>query len=231
MEAYCDHYQKWPAIVTEATDIAKSMNIDAKLPIKRNDSNCTDEERLSSFKTNVFEKILNTVKEGIEKRFVGVQSITNLFDFLWSYLDASDQDLMKKCNKFSDLYTTDVSKGELFEELNSLKMIHRANFGDSCLTPINLLNKLTQMNLEPLYPYVSITLRIFLTLPVTVASAERSFSKLKIIKNYLRSTMGQERLQGLAILGIETDLARKIDFDDVIDSFATEKARRAPILS
>nr|CAI5858450.1 unnamed protein product [Callosobruchus analis] len=37
-------------------------------------------------------------------------------------------------------------------------------------------------------------------MPVSVASCERSFSKLKLIKTYLRSTMGQERLSGLAIL-------------------------------
>jgi hypothetical protein len=41
---------------------------------------------------------------------------------------------------------------------------------------------------------------LFLTLPVTVASAERSFSKLRLIKSYLRSTMGQDRLRGLALL-------------------------------
>jgi len=33
---------------------------------------------------------------------------------------------------------------------------------------------------------------LFLTLAVTVASAERSFSKLKLIKTYLRSTMAQD---------------------------------------
>ena len=44
---------------------------------------------------------------------------------------------------------------------------------------------------------------LFLTLPVTVATAERSFSKLKLIKNYLRNTMGQERLSGLSLLAIE----------------------------
>ena len=221
--------QEWPEIVTEAANIAKTMNIDAELPIKRNDSNSTDKERLSHFETNVLQKILNTVKRGIEKHFVAIQDIMNLFDFLWTYLNTSSEVLIEKCNKFSDVYAADVSKGELFEELMSLKMIHQANFGNSCLAPLNLLNKLTQMNLEPLYPYVSIALRIFLTLPVTVATAERSFSKLKLIKNYLRSTMGQERLQGLAILAIETDLARKIDFDEVIDTFATEKARRAPL--
>ena len=82
------------------------------------------------------------------------------------------------------------------------------------------------LNLESVFPYISIALRILLTLPVTVASAERSFSKLKLIKNYLRSNMGQERLVDLAILGTESDLAKSIDFDSIINSFAAEKARR-----
>jgi len=40
---------------------------------------------------------------------------------------------------------------------------------------------------------------LFLTLLVTLASAERSFSKLKIIKKYLRSMMSQIHLSSLAI--------------------------------
>jgi len=40
-------------------------------------------------------------------------------------------------------------------------------------------------------------LLLFRTLPVTVATAERSFSKLKIVKNYLRNLMGQKPLRGL----------------------------------
>ena len=57
-----------------------------------------------------------------------------------------------------------------------------------------------------------------MTLPVTVATAETSFSKLKIIKTYLhvRSTMSQERLDGLAIISIEHECAKDTDFDQVI---------------
>ena len=68
---------------------------------------------------------------------------------------------------------------------------------------------------------------MFLTAPATVASAERSFSKLKLIKNYVRSTMGQDRLNYLARLSIESDIAKQIDFDNVICSFAKKKARKA----
>ncbi|KAI4816568.1 hypothetical protein KUCAC02_008891 [Chaenocephalus aceratus] len=69
---------------------------------------------------------------------------------------------------------------------------------------------------------------LFLTLPVTVATAERSFSKLKLIKNYLRSTMGQERLSGPALLSIESDRAKKLDIQRIVDEFAERKARRVP---
>ena len=48
-----------------------------------------------------------------------------------------------------------------------------------------------------------IAYRILLTIPFTVASAKKSFSKLKLIKSYLRSIMSQERISELAILSID----------------------------
>ena len=57
-----------------------------------------------------------------------------------------------------------------------------------------------------------VALRILLTIPVTVASAERIFSNLRLIKTYLRSTVADERLSSLAILSIENDVAHELDF-------------------
>jgi len=73
---------------------------------------------------------------------------------------------------------------------------------------------------------MQVAYRIYLTIPVTSASSERSFSKLKIIKNYLRSTMNQDRLSDLSLLSIEWDLAKSLDYSDLIENFSTLKARK-----
>ena len=75
------------------------------------------------------------------------------------------------------------------------------------------------------YPNFYVALRTFLTIPVTVASAERSFSKLKLIKTFLRSTMSQSKLSSLAVISIDNDIGRAISYDDLIADFAQKKAR------
>jgi hypothetical protein len=53
------------------------------------------------------------------------------------------------------------------------------------------------------FPDICTAFLLLLTLPVTVAASQHSFSKLKLIKNYLRISVGQMRLSGLAIISIE----------------------------
>jgi len=61
-----------------------------------------------------------------------------------------------------------------------------------------------------------------LTIPVSVALAERSFSKLKLIKSYLKLTMSQQRLNGLALLSIEKYFLNEINYDN----FVSQKAQK-----
>ena len=53
------------------------------------------------------------------------------------------------------------------------------------------------------YPNISIAYQILITIPVTVASAKRIFSKLELLKNYPRSKISQEKLNSLTILCIK----------------------------
>ena len=81
------------------------------------------------------------------------------------------------------------------------------------------------------FPNVLTTLFIFFTLPVAAAAAERSFSKLKLIKNYLRSQMIQGRLDDLAVLNIESDKADQMNHRAVAKSFANVKVPKVYFLS
>lgn len=57
------------------------------------------------------------------------------------------------------------------------------------------------------FPNKNIARLILLNISVTVASRERIFSKLELFKNYMRSTMIQDRLSNLDILSTEKDIA------------------------
>jgi hypothetical protein len=61
---------------------------------------------------------------------------------------------------------------------------------------------------------------------VTVASAERSFSKLKLLKSYLRSTMTRQRLTDLATIALESGLLDKIEYDHIVEEFILRNTRR-----
>jgi len=67
------------------------------------------------------------------------------------------------------------------------------------------------------------------TIPATVVSAERFFSKLKRVKNYLRSAMSQTRLVDLGRPNIESSIAGQDDFDSVIRNYANKNTRKSLI--
>ena len=66
--------------------------------------------------------------------------------------------------------------------------------------------------------------RILCTLPITSAECERSFSTLRRLKAYLRSTMSSERESGLALMNI--NYHRDINIKEVINTFAQRQPRR-----
>jgi len=117
----------------------------------------------------------------------------------------------------------DVDARDLQRELRSLSRLVNDDDG-----PLDVLRYIVSSGLVDVYCNVFVALRIVLSIPVTVALAERSFSEPQIITNYLRSTMIQQRLSGLAELCIENDTCKNIPKDDIIDQFAAAKARKAP---
>ena len=104
--------------------------------------------------------------------------------------------MKENVKEFSASYSDDVNGKDIYIEVCQLKQVHKANISssDEVVKPLDLLNKPTKLKLNYLFPNLCVALRIFLTLPVTVASGERSFSKLAYVKNKLRNSSTQDRI-------------------------------------
>lgn len=63
-------------------------------------------------------------------------------------------------------------------------------------------------------------IRLMLICPVTSCSAERSFSALRRLKNWLRSTMSQQRLNAVAVCHINQSELDKLDIATLAEKFA-----------
>ena len=67
-------------------------------------------------------------------------------------------------------------------------------------------------------------LLLMATTPVTSCECKRSFNRLRTIKTYLRSTMSEDRLNGLSLLNIDKDI--EIDCDYIISKFVLRNPSR-----
>ena len=100
------------------------------------------------------------------------------------------------------------------------ELCHFAKFADifkddeprNISTELFLYKLIIDKGVRDTFPNVAIALRMYLVLMVTNCSAERSFFKLEQTENRLQTAMTQGRLVSLAIMSIESDILREIDY-------------------
>ncbi len=80
------------------------------------------------------------------------------------------------------------------------------------------------------YPNATRVYRFLLTLPVTVATNERSFSKLKLVKNKLRSTLTNDKMEWLILCSVEKDLLENNNLSNFSEDWSRLKNRRVKIV-
>jgi len=84
--------------------------------------------------------------------------------------------------------------------------------------------------LKAAFPRVLALLQLALTLPVSTASCERSFSCIKTVKTYARTSMTEDRLSGLGLMSVENELTREDTFlDNVVHKFKVAEGKNRRI--
>ncbi|XP_043271175.1 zinc finger MYM-type protein 1-like [Venturia canescens] len=137
-----------------------------------------------SFRVNVFYGVLDNVINQLKNRFEGLEKVAELFSFLTpaKLLSATDEETMENAQKVQAQYPTDISEALPLQVLLCVKTLRPK------IEKIHTIKELAELiiikfnDMSSSFSEVYSLLLLFLTIPVTVASAERSFSKLKMIK-------------------------------------------------
>ncbi|CAH2295746.1 zinc finger MYM-type 1-like [Pelobates cultripes] len=163
----------------------------------------------------------------LEIRSQAIEKILSMFAVIKpsSLVVATEKDILNYTPKLTEIFD-EFSNEDIFREIERLRRhLEAAKISveeAKKWTALQFLEFIVKWDYCESLPNLSLCLRFFLTLCVSIASCERSFSKLKLIKNVFRSTMSETRLTNLAILSIEHEYARKIGFDEVIEGSGCE---------
>ena len=98
----------------------------------------------------------------------------------------------------------DLSKADdVVDEFVTFRTMYRElSMEKHDLNTHSILPFLIANDMDRAFPNRAILYRIYLTIPISSAKPERTFSRLKLIKSFLRSSMGEERLSNLMISSI-----------------------------
>jgi len=181
------------------------------------------------YRISAFIPFIDYLINQLNERFLKHKSIlTNIQILLPNVVvRASDEDLQGAINAILSQWPNDVlrSSGAFFDELKMWRRCCLSNSASEDM-PGDFLSALNGCS-EIVFPCVHQILKIFCSLPVTTATAERSFSTLRYLKTYLRNSMGEDRLNGLAHMFVHKN--EEISVEQILDEMG-KKPRRLLLL-
>ncbi|XP_057290939.1 52 kDa repressor of the inhibitor of the protein kinase-like [Hydractinia symbiolongicarpus] len=121
----------------------------------------------------------------------------------------SNKDWKSKFKRFVDFYKSDMPNPLALE--SELELWEKFALDYQGTRPETIAQTLKSINLS-LFTNINVAIRILATIPITSCECERSFSSLRRLKDYCRSTMTEDRLNGLSLMYIHEEIIPKIQF-------------------
>ncbi|XP_053405138.1 zinc finger MYM-type protein 1-like [Mercenaria mercenaria] len=217
----------WAALYDKSVDLAKDVDVDPSMPrhVGRyiHMPNAPADTPSQYWKTNMYLPFMDSLLQELDSRLLQGHARYKV-QFL----------IPTKVNQL-----TDELVSEIFTEFEQDLQVDEATFVRECQrwstkwrisSPQNLSTLETALSSAKDVSCTNIRrcLLILLCMPVSTATAERSFFTMRRVKTYLRNTMGTECMSGLGLLNIHRE--RDINAEEVVDIFARKKERRLALL-
>ena len=134
------------------------------------------------------------------------------------------------CQHYRDDLNPDVLHSQLLIFGNYFQSTNQGSISLSVFDIKDFFVKLSTAQ-KDLLEQVGRVLKLILVMPAMNATSERSFSSLRRIKTYLRSTMTQNRLNNLLLLHVHKERTDSLDLKSIINRFITRCETRCSTFS
>lgn len=187
--------------------------------------NMDDEKSYNRIASAIFTPVVESLIDNLEKRMDCYTQIDEKFSFLTKLKELDINQISTACQKIAQFYANDLDEKELISECEIAKY-HFFSDNTTFISHISMYSRIIKDELQVVFPNIEIMLRIFLSLFVTNVPDERSFSKLKYIKDALRNRMTDEKLNSFSLMSIENEVLDSLNMDELVEEFVVLKNRR-----
>ena len=213
----------WNALYDSAVELAATIGVLPSMPRNRagqqNRPNVPADNSSTYWKHNMYLPFVDHLMAELDTRFLTAEPRYKAQYLLPKKAADLTQVLVNEIYDSYEDELTMVTRDEFHAETRRW----RAKWTGQENQPNDLQGTLISTN-KDLYPGIFLILNIFACMPVSTATAERSFSTLRRVKTYLLSTMTTKRMSGLGLLNIYRE--KEIAAEHVLDIFSRKKERK-----
>ena len=212
----------WNALYDEAVQLAATVGVQPSMPRNRgaqqNRPNAPADDPSAFWKLNMYLPFQDHLMTELDARLLKEEPRYSAQHLIPTKATQLTQAIS---NDIYDSYNQDINISR--EEFRSEIRRWKAKWTGQDNVPQNLQGTLNSTSKE-LYPGTFMILNVYACMPVSTTTAERSFSTMRRLKTYLRSTMTTKRLSSLGLLNIYCK--REIAAETVLDIFSRRKERK-----
>jgi len=161
----------------------------------------------------------------------GYKIYKNAQELLQKAVNSEFPDYTDQFNFVVEFYEGDLDGSVLKLQLETLKTGFEHQGNSETVTLHEVLKYLRSLSpaMRCMFSEVVTLAKLILVMPATNATSERTFSALRRVKTYLRSTMTQNRLNSLMILHVHKERTDALDVHGVVGEFVSARDRRLAV--
>ncbi|XP_052799150.1 uncharacterized protein LOC128230746 [Mya arenaria] len=218
----------WDALFESAIYIAQHNDIEPSFPrVEQRQchrSNKEADDPSSYWRKNMFLPFIDHLYTELDERLINAEPRYSAQYLLPKRLNQLSEALV---DSVFDSYSRDLQLTKMMFHREVQRWRTRWVIVDDAQKPSDLSDTIRTAH-QDLYPGIHKVLCVLVSMPVSTATAERSFSVMRRVKTYLRNTMTTSRLSGLGLLNVYRE--KILDSELVLDIFARRKNRKLALV-